>query len=80
MVASFRQEMRTSAGYQLADSLNDDGGHDVVISVDIVCGEAVIGSGRMASVAPLFGTGTCTFGPCTITLNQGTLQLCGENQ
>ena len=53
-----------------------------MITVDIVCGEAVIGSVRMASVASLFGTGTCTFGRCTITPNQLTLQrqLCGENQ
>jgi len=82
VAASFHQEIRASAGYQLADSLNDDGGHDVVITVDIVCGEAVIGSVRMASVASLFGTGTCTFGQCTITPNQLTLQtqLCGENQ
>jgi len=82
VVASFRQEVRASAGYQLANSLNDDGGHDAVITVDIVCGEAVIASVRMASVASLFGTGTCTFGQCTITPNQFTLQtqLCGENQ
>jgi hypothetical protein len=53
-----------------------------VIAVDIVCGEAVIGSVRMASAASLFGTGTCTFGRRTITPNQLTLQsqLCGENQ
>lgn len=81
-VASFRHEIRASAGYQLANSLNDEGGYDVVITVDIVCGEAVIGSVRMASVASLFGTGTCTFGTCTTNPNQLTLQtqLCGESQ
>jgi hypothetical protein len=53
-----------------------------VIAVDIVCGEAVIGSVRMASAASLFGTGTCTFGRRTITPNQLMLQsqLCRENQ
>jgi hypothetical protein len=82
VLSSFRQEIRASAGYQLANSLNDDGGHDAVITVDVVCGEAVIASVRMASVASLFGTGTCTFGTCSITPNQLTLQtqLCGENQ
>jgi hypothetical protein len=82
VLASLRQEIRTSAGYQLANSLNDNGGNDVVITVDIVCAEAVIASVRMVSVASLFGTGTCTFGTCSITPNQLTLQtqLCGESQ
>jgi hypothetical protein len=82
VLASFRQEIRASAGYQLAKSLDDDGGYDVVITVDIVCGEAEVSSVRMASVASLFGTGTCTFGTCSITPNQLTLQaqFCGESQ
>lgn len=82
VLASFRQEVRASAGYQLAKSLDDDGGYDVVITVDIVCGEAEVSTVRMASVASLFGTGTCTFGTCSITPNQLTLQaqFCGENQ
>jgi hypothetical protein len=81
VLASFRQEIRASAGYQLAKSLDDDGGYDVVITVDIVCGEAEVSSVRMASVASLFGTGTCTFGTCSITPNQLTLQaqFCGKS-
>lgn len=82
VLASFRQEIRASAGYQLATSLSDDGGHNVVITVDIVCGEEAVASVRMASVASLFGTGTCAFGTCSITPNQLTLEarLCGESQ
>ena len=41
VLASFRQ-VGASAGYQLAKSLDDDGGYDVVITVDIVCGEAEV--------------------------------------
>jgi hypothetical protein len=82
VLASCRQGIRASAGYQLAKSLDDDGGYQVVVTVDIVCGEAEVSSARMASVASLFGTGTCTFGTCSVTPNQLTLQaqFCGESQ
>ncbi len=74
ILTSFRQEIRASAGYQLATSLTDDGGYDVVITAYISCVESMIVGERVASVASIFGTGTCTGDSCSISSNEPTLQ------
>jgi hypothetical protein len=75
ILASFRQEIRASAGYQLATSLTDDGGYDVVVTAYITCVESTLPtSERVVSVASIFGTGTCTGGSCSVSSNEPTLQ------
>ena len=69
-----RQEIRASAGYQLATSLTDDGGYDVVVTAYISCVESMIVGERVASVASIFGTGTCTGDSCSVSSNEPTLQ------
>ena len=75
MMASLRQEIRASAGYQLATSLTDTGGHDVVITIYAVCVEGTLrpNSEHVVSVATIFGTGTCTFGSCNVTSNESSM-------
>lgn len=91
IIASLRQEIRASAGYQLATSLSDSGGYEVVITVYATCVEAVLPTNRehVASIAVIFGTGACTMGSCTVQSNESTLdavlcsgrqaQVCGRN-
>jgi hypothetical protein len=75
ILASFRQEVRASAGYQLATALTDDGGYDVVITAYVTCVESTLPSSeRVVSVASIFGTGTCTAGSCSTSSNEPTLQ------
>lgn len=75
IVTSLRDQIRASPGYQLAASLTDDGGYDVVLSVYIECTESTLPSSeRIVSVASIFGTGTCTFGNCHISSNESTLR------
>lgn len=71
----FRQEIRASAGYQLATSLTDDGGYDVVVTVYITCVESTLPttSERVVSMASIFGTGTCTGGSCAVSSNEPTV-------
>lgn len=79
IVSSLRQQLRASGGYQVANALTDDGGYSVVITVYLSCVESVLPTGeRVASVASIFGTGTCTAGSCTVTSNESTLgaELC----
>jgi len=74
VVASLRQEIRASAGYQLATSLDDDGGYKVVVTVNVTCVESTLPtSERVAAIASIFGTGTCTFGSCNMASNEFTL-------
>jgi hypothetical protein len=75
IVTSLRQEIRASAGYQLAASLADDGGDQVVVTIYITCTESTWGNTRerVVSLASIFGTGVCTLGSCSITSNEGTL-------
>lgn len=84
IISSFRDAIRASAGYQLANSLDDSGGYEVVITVFSVCTETTnpVNSEHIASAATIFGTGTCTFGNCSVTSNEGTLQsnLCSGNK
>ena len=85
MMASLRQEIRASAGYQLAASLDDTGGKDVVITLYAVCLETTLphsNSEHVVSLSTIFGTGTCTFGNCTVSSNESSLGawLCSGNQ
>ena len=84
MMAALRQEIRASAGYQLATSLSDTGGHDVVITVYVVCVEGTLptNSEHVVSMATIFGTGTCTFGSCNVTSNESSMGawLCSGHQ
>ena len=74
VVASLRQEIRASAGYQLASSLNDDGGYKVVITINVTCVESTLPtSERVVSIASIFGTGNCTFDSCSMASNESTL-------
>jgi len=74
ILASLRQEIRASAGYQLATSLTDDGGYMVVITVNLTCVESTLPtSERVVSIASIFGAGTCTFGSCHMASNESTL-------
>src|SRR5580698_4283999 len=60
-LTAFREEIRASHGYQLATSLTDDGGYDVVLTVSVVCNEnSLPTSEKVISVAVIIGTGTCT--------------------
>lgn len=83
IAASLRHELRASSGYQLATSLDDDGGYDVVIAVYITCVETTLSpTERVVSVASIFGTGTCTLGSCNVTSHESSLAatLCSGNQ
>jgi hypothetical protein len=84
IMAALRQEIRASAGYQLATSLEDSGGLEVVVTIYAVCLESTLPSNseHMASVASIFGTGTCTFGSCHVTSNESSLEvhLCSGHQ
>lgn len=82
IVTSLRQEIRASAGYQLATSLTDDGGYDVIITIYIECAESTLPTSKpIVSVASIFGTGTCTVGSCSISSNEHSLEaaLCSGN-
>jgi hypothetical protein len=84
IIASLRQEVRASAGYQLATSLDDSGGYEVVVTVYVVCIETLLAGSRehVASLATIFGTATCTLGSCHVTSNEGSLgaMLCSGKQ
>jgi hypothetical protein len=75
IVTSLRDAIRASPGYQLASSLTDDGGYDVVLTIYVECSESALPTGeRIASVASIFGTATCTLGSCTVASNESTLE------
>lgn len=75
IVASLREQIRESAGYQLATSLTDDGGYYVVLTIYLECLESALPSSeRIVSIASIFGTGTCTFDSCHVTSNESTLE------
>jgi hypothetical protein len=75
IMSSFRQEIRASAGYELAASLADHGGDEVVITVYVTCTESRLPtSERVVSVGSIFGTGTCSAADsCHINSNESTL-------
>jgi hypothetical protein len=75
IVTSLRDSIRASPGYQLATSLEDDGGLNAIITVFIECSESTLPTGeRIVSIASIFGTGGCALGSCSITSNESTLQ------
>jgi len=84
VMASFRQEIRASAGYQIATSLSDSGGYEVVVTVYAMCIETVlpVNGEHVVSIATIFGTGTCTSGSCTVRSNESTLgaMLCSGRE
>jgi hypothetical protein len=82
-IASLRDAIRASPGYQLTSSLLDDGGEYAVITIFVECSESTLPSGeRIASIASIFGVGGCALGSCSITSNESTLQaaLCSGNK
>jgi hypothetical protein len=83
VLAALRDEVRASHGYQLATSLTDDGGYDVVITLSVVCNENTLPtSEKVVSIAAILGTGTCTAGNCSIVPDATTLLsvLCSGNK
>jgi hypothetical protein len=83
IAASLREAIRASAGYQLADNLDDDGGYHVVLTIHLECTEAKSPTGeQIVSMASIFGTGTCTLGSCHITPAIDTLEasLCSGSK
>lgn len=77
MMTSFREAIRTSAGYQISTDMRDDGGYGLVITVYVVCSETTLPTNheRIISMASIFGTGVCV-GPsnCHVTSNEAGLQ------
>jgi hypothetical protein len=83
IAASLREAIRASAGYQLADSLDDDGGYHVVLTIHIECSEVKSATGEpIVAMASIFGTSTCTLGNCNITPAIDTLEasLCSGSK
>lgn len=81
ILASLRDAVRASPGYQLATSLKDDGGLGVVVTIFMSCSEVDSpGVGKLVSVASILGTGKCFLDHCNVTSNELTLDamLCGN--
>ena len=82
VLTSFREEIRSSKGYQLATSLADDGGLGVVLTVYMTCTEIKDHNNNsgIAAIAAIYGQGRCV-GSCHVNSYESTLisVLCGSN-
>jgi len=75
VMASLKQEIRASSGYQLATSLNDDGGYGVVLTIYVECSESALPSSEaIVSIASIFGRGTCNGDTCSVHSDEDSLQ------
>jgi hypothetical protein len=82
VIASLREEIRASHGYQLTNSLADDGGIGAVLTVYMTCTDISDDqTSDIAAVAAIYGQGRCVLGACHINSYESTLKslLCGSN-
>jgi hypothetical protein len=81
VLASFREAVRASSGYQLTTSLADDGGIGAVLTIYMVCTDiADDQNSDIAAVAAIYGQGRCVLGSCHTNSFESTLKslLCGS--
>ncbi len=83
IVTSLRDSIRASAGYELVNRLDDNGGYGVVITIYMTCAEQRLVTGEeVATAASIFGRATCTTGRCNVYSDEDTLasSLCSGIQ